>query len=715
MTSDRNFRFWVTCPQGIHGLLKQEITEITGQSAGDWHKGVTFSGDIRDAYQVCLWSRLSSRIYLALAETSDVSFESLEQLVTSVDWDEHLRPTGTLKVKFNGRLPEIRDTRFGGQKVKDWIVDQFRDRHGARPSVDTEKPDVTIFVQVARKKIFLGLEFTGDSLHRRGYRHFTGPAPIKENLAAALLIAAGWPQMAREGRSFLDLMCGSGTLITEAALIAADYAPGLGRSEFAFERWLQHAKADWISLLSDARKRRAAGIESMPAVVGYDSDGGVIAAANETLSGLGLSSQVRCYQKELSDWVLPTHQSMKPGLWLSNPPYGERLGDKPLLLKTYRRIGEISRGELKGWRVAMLTSDDTLAREIGLKPYDKRKFQNGPIETTLYLYEGGEERVAAPTSSGSEQVQAFRNRIEKNLRQLKKWRNRENIEACRIYDADLPDFAIAVDQYGDWLHVQEYAPPKSVPLQKAEQRLMLALEALTEIFDVPVSHIAVKRREKQKGLNQYEKNVAQGQFMEVVEYGVRLKANLFDYLDTGIFLDHRNSRHWVQQNCRGKRVLNLFCYTAAFTSHAYVGGASKTISVDLSKTYLKWGRENLALNGGKEGPSHQFIHADCMAWLKDCKDTFDIIVLDPPTFSNSARMKDTLDVQRDHEYLVSHAMKLLAADGVLIFSNNYRKFYMADSLYEQFDVKDITGKSVPNDFKRAKPHRCFEVRHKFGA
>lgn len=712
MTNNQTYQFWVTCPQGVHGLLKQEIETISPVKAGDWHKGVMFHGTLVDAYRVCLWSRLANRIFLGLSESTEVSFEALEALVKSVEWDEHVRPTGTLKVAFTGHLPEIRDTRFGAQKVKDWVVDQFRDKHGARPNVDSN-PDLTIFAQVAKRKMFLGIEMTGDSLHKRGYRQSTGPAPLKENLAAALLMGSQWSEKAKEGQSFVDLMCGSGTLVIEAAMIAADYAPGLERGNFAFENWLQHSVEDWQDVLKEARERRVLGIEAMVPVLGYDADGGVIVSANETLKRLGLDKQARCYQKSLDEWSLPTHWALKPGLWVSNPPYGERLGDKPSLLKTYRRIGEIARMELADWSIGILTSDDILAREIGMRPSLKRKLYNGPIETTYYQYDAEQGRQTNTAPAVSEQAQAFRNRVEKNLKQLKKWQNREAIEAYRVYDADLPDFAIAVDKYGDWLHVQEYAPPKTVPENKAQQRLLVAINALSEIFEIPVKQIAVKRREKQKGTKQYEKNMSVGQSFDINEYGVKLRVNLLDYLDTGLFLDHRNTRRWVQQNSKGLRVLNLFCYTGSFSSHALVGGASKTVSVDLSKTYLKWARDNLEMNGGKEGPNHQFIHADCMAWLKDCKDTFDLIVMDPPTFSNSARMSDTLDVQRDHEYLVDKAMALLTADGVLIFSNNYKRFRLADEIYERYQVRDISNQSIPQDYKRGKPHRCFEIRHKF--
>lgn len=711
MTANQTTRFWVTCPQGVHGLLKQEIADLTGASVGDWHKGVQFTGSLKDAYRVCLWSRLANRVYVALAESQEVSFDALQALVTSVNWDTHLRPSGSLKVVFTGRLPEIRDTRFGAQKVKDWVVDQIRDRHGVRPNVDPQSPDLTIFAQVARKKLFLGIELTGESLHRRGYRQATGPAPIKENLAAALLLAADWPNRAKQGESFLDLMCGSGTIVTEAAMIAADYAPGLGRTHFGFERWLQHSVNDWRELLAEARERRERGREQMPTVLGYDADGGVIASANAILEKLGLEKQARCYHKPLADWTLPTHWPLKPGLWVSNPPYGERLGDKPTLLRTYRRIGEIAREQLSGWELGMLTSDDILAREIGFKPHEKRRLFNGPIETTFYQFHVDATQPAS-VPVNNEQIEAFRNRLLKNQKQLKKWLNRENLEAYRLYDADIPEFALAIDVYGQSLHVQEYAPPKSVPEQKAQQRLLQAVDALSDVLQIPVSQIAVKRRERQKGTRQYEKNAARNEAFTVTEYGVRLKVNLHDYLDTGLFLDHRNMRKKVQQTCKGQRLLNLFCYTGAFTAHAFVGGAASTTSVDLSKTYLAWAKENLQLNGGKAGPSHKFIHSDCLQWLADSKDTFDLIVMDPPTFSNSARMKETLDVQRDHEFLVNQAMRLLSKEGVMIFSNNYRKFYLDEHLYEQYSVTDVTQQSVPKDFSRAKPHRCFEIRHK---
>ncbi|GGX51575.1 bifunctional 23S rRNA (guanine(2069)-N(7))-methyltransferase RlmK/23S rRNA (guanine(2445)-N(2))-methyltransferase RlmL [Saccharospirillum salsuginis] len=702
---------WVTCPNGFHGLLKREIADLTGQTPADWSQGVSVRGELDIAYRLCLWSRLANRVYLGLGQSSEVSVDGLRELVESVAWDAHLRPSGTLRVDFHGRMDGIDDARYGGQKVKDFIVDQFRDRHGVRPNVDRDNPDVTVYVQVRRKRIDLGIDLSGDSLHRRGYRQATGPAPLKENLAAAVLMAADWPERVRDGQAFIDPLCGSGTLVVEAAMIAADIAPGLLRKRFGFEQWLGHDRSLWNDLVSEARQRRQTGEASMPPVLGYDADGGVVARANETLERLGLYRQARCYHKPLDQWTRPTHLTLKPGLVVSNPPYGERLGNKPELLALYRRIGDLFRNELSDWTLGLLTSDAVLARETGLRAGEKHRFFNGRIETHLYVFTPG-ERAAEPSPAQTEQDEALRNRLRKNLKQRRKWLKKQDIEAYRLYDADLPEFAIAVDVYGDALHVQEYAPPKDIPEDKARQRLLHAMAVLAEVTGIPVERIELKQRQRQKGRQQYERQSESGEFFTIREEGVRLRVNLKDYLDTGVFLDHRPTRTWIQKQAGGRSVLNLFCYTGAATAHAYVGQAASTTSVDLSRTYLNWARENLRLNGGKPDHQHRFIQADCLKWLRENTERFDLIFMDPPTFSNSSRMTDTLDIQRDHVELIEQAMRSLNPDGVLVFSNNFRKFKLDESLIERYQVKDVTHLSVPEDFKRKRPHQCWHLRHR---
>jgi 23S rRNA (guanine2445-N2)-methyltransferase / 23S rRNA (guanine2069-N7)-methyltransferase len=256
--------------------------------------------------------------------------------------------------------------------------------------------------------------------------------------------------------------------------------------------------------------------------------------------------------------------------------------------------------------------------------------------------------------------------------------------------------------------VQEYAPPRSIDPDKAQARLLDALAAIPVALGVAPDKVVIKRRERQAGSKQYERQATQGQFMEVSEGGVRLLVNLTDYLDTGLFLDHRPLRLRIQQGAAGKRFLNLFCYTATATVHAAKGGARSTTSVDLSKTYLDWARRNLSLNGFSD--KNRLEQGDVMAWLEADRGEYELIFIDPPTFSNSKRMEGVFDVQRDHVHLLDLAMARLARGGVLYFSNNFRKFQLDDSLVERYAVEEISAQTIDQDFARnAKIHRAWRL------
>jgi 23S rRNA (guanine2445-N2)-methyltransferase / 23S rRNA (guanine2069-N7)-methyltransferase len=304
------------------------------------------------------------------------------------------------------------------------------------------------------------------------------------------------------------------------------------------------------------------------------------------------------------------------------------------------------------------------------------------------------------------------NRLRKNLRRLRGWLVSQAPECYRIYDADLPEYAVAIDRYGEWLHIAEYAPPATIEPSRARERLSEVMAAVSVALETPGSRIVLKTRSRQRGREQYNRLGAQRQMLEVREGPARLLVNLHDYLDTGLFLDHRPLRRRVLEAAQGKRFLNLFAYTGAVSVFAGLGGARSTTSVDMSTTYLEWARQNLALNG-LEAPGHTCLRADCLQWLEEQQGEWDLVFLDPPSFSNSARMAGTLDVQRDHVWLIRGALRQLAPEGQLYFSTNRRGFHLDSAALEDVQVRDITDASIDPDFRGGSPpHRLYLLSHR---
>lgn len=301
------------------------------------------------------------------------------------------------------------------------------------------------------------------------------------------------------------------------------------------------------------------------------------------------------------------------------------------------------------------------------------------------------------------------NRLRKNLKSFGTWAEKNGISCYRLYDADMPEYAAAVDIYDKWLHVQEYEAPKSINQARADMRLKEVMAVLPSILSIPSERIFLKVRRRQKGASQYPKFDDQRKFHQVREGNCAFLVNFTDYLDTGLFLDHRPTRFMIQEMAKGKSFLNLFAYTGTATVHAAKGGAASTTTVDISKTYIEWARNNMALNGFTDR-NHELIQADCLEWLASEKRRFDVIFLDPPTFSNSKRMDGILDVQRDHVELLKVAAKLLTRNGIMIFSNNNRKFKMDIDSLTDLNIEDITGKTIPKDFERnLRIHNCWNI------
>lgn len=717
-------QFFATAALGLEPLLAAELIELGAAEVKEERAGVRFSGELRFAYLVCLWSRLASRVLLPLASFPAPDTDQLYTEAQQLDWSEHLAGDKTFAVDCTTVRSRIDHSKYAALRIKDAIVDQFRSRTGERPSVSVERPDLRINLHIFKDQATLSIDLAGDSLHRRGYRIDGVHAPLKENLAAAILLRGGWPQICAAGGALADPLCGSGTLPLEAGLIATDTAPGLLRDYFGFLGWRQFDAALWQELREAALLRQQVGLaRNLAPIVGYDGDGRAIKAAWQHAQNAGLDKIIHFEKRSLREFSAPT--GVATGLLVANPPYGERLGAETELPALYNLLGEQLARQCAGWKAAVITSNPQLGRSIGLRAGKINTLYNGALKCQLLqfeldeqnrwqsLAEGAGRAVKKELSPGGEM---FANRLRKNLKRFRRWARREGVDCYRLYDADLPEYAVAVDLYGDEVHLQEYRAPKEIDPQKAAERLQDVQDALPQVLEMAPDKVHLKIRQQQKGSRQYEKQARRGILKEVTEGNCKFLVNLTDYLDTGLFLDHRATRQLVQQLAAGTRFLNLFAYTGAVTVHALMGGATATTTVDMSRTYLDWAQKNLALNRF-DPQEEELIQADCLAWLDGVQTeragSFDLIFLDPPTFSNSKTMSGTFDVQRDHVALLRKTLRLLAPAGTLIFSNNLRNFKIDSASLPELQIEDFSRRTIPLDFERnPRIHNCWLIRRK---
>ncbi|EPW7977288.1 bifunctional 23S rRNA (guanine(2069)-N(7))-methyltransferase RlmK/23S rRNA (guanine(2445)-N(2))-methyltransferase RlmL [Cronobacter turicensis] len=692
--------------RGLEELLKTELENLGAQECQVVQGGVHFQGDAALVYQSLMWSRLASRILLPLGECAVYSDLDLYLGVQAIDWTSIFAPDATFAVHFSGLNDTIRNSQYGAMKVKDAIVDTFTRKNLPRPSVDRELPDLRINVWLNKDTASIAIDLSGEGLHQRGYRDRTGQAPIKENLAAAIVMRSGW----EPGTPLLDPMCGSGTLLIEAAMIATDRAPGLHRTHWGFNGWAQHDESVWKEVKTEAQVRARRGLsEYASRFYGSDNDPRVIERARTNARRAGLADIIAFSAQDVANLTNPLPEG-PTGTVISNPPYGERLESEPALIALHSLLGRIMKNQFGGWNLSLFSASPELLSCLQLRADRQFKAKNGPLDCVQKNYR------LAPTQPGAMPAQVaedYANRLRKNLKKLDKWAKQEGIECYRLYDADLPDYNVAVDRYADWVVIQEYAPPKTIEPEKARQRLFDVIAATLSVLGLAPNKLVLKTRERQKGKNQYEKLAQKGEFMEVHEFNARLLVNLTDYLDTGLFLDHRIARRMLGQMSKGKDFLNLFSYTGSASVHAGLGGARSTTTVDMSRTYLEWAERNLRLNG-LSGRAHRLIQADCLSWLAESDEQFDLIFIDPPTFSNSKRMEETFDVQRDHLRLMKDLKRLLRRDGTIMFSNNKRGFKMDHEGLAALGLKaqDITQKTLSQDFARNRQiHNCWLVTH----
>ncbi|MBN1947663.1 MAG: bifunctional 23S rRNA (guanine(2069)-N(7))-methyltransferase RlmK/23S rRNA (guanine(2445)-N(2))-methyltransferase RlmL [Bradymonadales bacterium] len=807
--------FYATTGRGLESVLVKELEALGAGSVCSGHLGVSFAGSIETGYRACLWSRVASAVLLGLGRFAVGDAEELYRQIRHIRWEDHFGPDRSFAVQATGYHPSLSHTGFAALKTKDAIADHFRDRYGVRPSVDVQHPQIRIHLHLTEHQAAVSLNLSGESLHKRGYRLAATAAPLRENLAAAILLLAGWPAEAAEGAPLVDPMCGSGTILIEAAWMAADVAPGLYRRRFGFEDWSGHDPDLWKRLTREAHERRRRELLSRPFLFGFDRDPDALAVATKNVARAGVDQAVQLAKGDVIEHRLPgldgphpgldtagkpgavvtgvegweqlsrasrdedqapdgngrgpaptatEHLDLSPestvrkgrsGLVVTNPPYGQRLGEESQLVPLYRSLGDLLRRRFPGWRAWVLAGNRKLAKEIGLKTRRKTPLFNGDIECRLLEIpisaepverDGGPAWRRSPDSweSGAEPGRAvvpggvasldrlsgspvprtppamepsavspggemLANRLRKNLKRLRRWIEAEGISCYRVYDADLPEYALAIDRYGDAAVVQEYQPPKTVDPDRATQRLEEALAVLPAALSIAPDHLFFRTRRRQRGRSQYQRIDRQGAVRIVEEGGLRFEVNLSDYLDTGLFLDQRRVRALIEQEARGRHFLNLYAYTGSASVYAARGGARSTTSVDLSSTYLAWAQRNLQLNG-MVGDQHRLVRADCLPWLARQRQRFGLVFVSPPTFSTSKKMEASFDIQRDHLALLNAAARLLEPGGLMVFSTHRQRFHLEESGLVGLAAAEITDQTIPPDFaRRPRFHRCWRI------
>jgi 23S rRNA (guanine2445-N2)-methyltransferase / 23S rRNA (guanine2069-N7)-methyltransferase len=733
------FNLFAPAARNCSDIAADEAVSAGGTVLSVLPGGVVFQGNHETIYRFCLYSRAASSLILTIGTFPIEDSDGLYRAAASIPWSDYFSVKASISIDATGKRDRaVEHTGYAARVVKDAVADHFRSRTGARPSVENTQPDVSISLFLEQKAATLGIDLAGEALHKRGYRKASGEAVLRETVAAAALVRAGWRDIAARGGSLFDPFCGSGTLLIEGALEAGAIAPGLYRQRFGFEMWKGHDPELWKRIRDEAAGHRKKALINLPKIFGSDSSSEAVEISRRNILAAGLEGKIEVTLSDARFAAPPP--GCTPGLMIADPPYGKRSSlQGGSLQKLYRSFGESLKLHFGGWQAAVITGDEAREYRIGLKPEKLNTLYNGPVECSLAIYAIKERETEEPLSPGAEMAA---NRMRKNMKQLRKWLRAEGVTCYRLYDADMPEYSAAVDIYESsdnllWVHLQEYAPPASIDPKAAARRLAELVDAVSAATGVPVDRISVKQRSRQKGKEQYRKMGEKHHQIEVFENGLRFLVNLHDYLDTGLFLDHRPVRLRIMESAKGKRFLNLFAYTGTATVHAAAGGAVRTLTVDNSNTYLAWAQENMGLNGfiaafeessesrGRRrttagGSPHLLVKADCLRWLEEHSKRrpgeFDLIFLDPPTFSNSKDMAETFDIQRDHPVLINRCMELLAPGGELIFSTNRHNFSLElPEVSPQWEIQDITRETIDPDYgNRKPPHRCWSIRKSGG-
>jgi len=732
------FNLVATAAFGLEAIVVRELKQLGYETRIARPGRIEFTGDLSAICRANLWLRSADRVLLQLAKFTATDFDVLFDTACDLPWEDWIAPDAAILVRGRSHKSQLTSVPACQRTIKKAIVERLFAKHKVAVLPETGPP-VPVEVALLEDEVTLSLDTSGDGLAKRGYRTLTGPAQIRETLAAALVQLSFW----KPERPFIDPFCGTGTIVIEAAMLGRRMAPGRNR-QFAAELWPSVAAEPWQHAREEAADLQLPGLPERP--MGTDADAESLKLARYHAEQAGVADDVHFQQREFAELTSPRQY----GCTIMNPPYGLRLGEEREVEALYRTLPEVLR-RLKTWSHYILTAHTGLEQLVGQKADRRRKLFNAQIECTYFQFYGprppkgyvepvAEEHaveteppaavaVSLPTiaekakpqamparafgglrDEAKRQAEEFANRLRKLARHLRRWPTKRGITCYRLYERDIPEVPLVVDRYEDALHIAEFERPhERTPAEHADW-LDFMVRTAAETLEVPRELVFVKHRARQRGTTQYER-VDQREAVRVVnEGGLKFQVNLSDYLDTGLFLDHRQTRAMVREMAEGKNFLNLFAYTGAFTVYAAAGGAAKTTSIDLSATYQDWTAENLKLNGFS-GPQHRLVRSDAGEFLTslDRSEQFDLVVVDPPTFSNSKSLEKDWDIQRDHAALLQQVIASTTAGGTIFFSTNSRRFKLDETALAGVNIREISKQTVPEDFRNQRIHRCWRL------
>jgi 23S rRNA (guanine2445-N2)-methyltransferase / 23S rRNA (guanine2069-N7)-methyltransferase len=734
------FDFIATTAFGLEAVTRRELAQLGYEGrvvAPGW---IGFQGELSAICRANLWLRTASRVLVQVATFAAEDFDTLFETTKALPWQAWLPADAAFPVAGRSIKSQLSSVPACQRTVKKAIVESLRHGHGAG-ELPESGPGYKIEVALLNNQVTLTIDTTGPSLHKRGYRQADVRAPLKETLAAAMILLSFWDPE----RPLLDPFCGSGTIPIEAAWIGRRIAPGLHRS-FAAEAWANIAPQLWQEARTEARDVMLPPFAER--LLGTDVDEPLLELARRNAVQAGVADQLHFQRREFHELA----SKRTYGCVVTSLPDEQAAGEWRNVQSLYQQIPEVLR-RLPTWSHFILTGYPGFESLLQKTADRRRKLYNGRLECTYYQFHGprpdsraalmvaaDEETTVGPadestgavaaivsssaprakpalgpvfgglTAKAHEQAELFRSRLEKLARHLRRWPTRHGITCYRLYERDIPEIPLVVDRYEDHLHLAEYERPHERDLGQHADWLDLMARTAAEALQVDRRHVFLKRRLRQRGTAQHDHVADERYEITVREGGLQFIVNLSDYVDTGLFLDHRITRSMVRELAAGARVLNLFGYTGAFSVYAAAGGAVQTTTVDWSRTYLEWAQRNMQLNGFTS-QSHKYARDDAREFLQRLPSSamFDLAIVDPPTFSNSKRTDEVWDVQRDYSDTLTRLLQHIRPGGIVFFSTNFRRFKFEPETIPAASTFEISRQTVPADFRNRRIHRCWKI------